>query len=99
MADEGDPGSATKHSALDGKEAVRDIPVKVTTVLGTAGIQVRNMLKLGRGTVVDLDRRVGDSIDIYVNKQLVARGQLMQSEDGRLAVTMTEILKSKLTEV
>ncbi|MEH6527318.1 MAG: flagellar motor switch protein FliN [Sneathiella sp.] len=74
-------------------EAVFDIPVNVTAVLGKSRMQVSQLLKLGRGAVVELDRKVGEAIDIYVNNRLVARGEVVVVED-RLGVTMTEIIKS-----
>ncbi len=73
-------------------EAVYDIPVQVSAVLGKASMRVSHLLKLGRGAVVELDRKVGEAIDIYVNNRLVARGEVVVVED-RLGVTMTEIIK------
>ena len=77
-------------------EAVYDIPVQVSAVLGKASMQVSQLLKLGRGAVVELDRKVGEAIDIYVNNRLVARGEVVVVED-KLGVTMTEIIKSDQT--
>jgi len=74
-------------------EAVYDIPVQVSAVLGKATMQVSQLLKLGRGAVVELDRKVGEAIDIYVNNRLVARGEVVVVDD-RLGVTMTEIIKT-----
>ena len=74
-------------------EAVYEIPVQVSAVLGKASMQVSQLLKLGRGAVVELDRKVGEAIDIYVNNRLVARGEVVVVED-RLGVTMTEIIKT-----
>ena len=74
-------------------EAVYDVPVQVSAVLGKATLQVSQLLKLGRGAVVELDRRVGEAIDIYINDRLVARGEVVVVEE-RLGVTMTEIIKS-----
>ena len=73
--------------------AVYEIPVKVSTVLGNATIRVSKLLKLGRGAIVELDRKVGEAIDIYVNDRLVARGEVIVV-DERLGVTITEIVKS-----
>ncbi|CCG08897.1 flagellar motor switch protein FliN [Pararhodospirillum photometricum] len=81
------------RSAAD-LEAVYDIPVQVSAVLGKAHMQVNQLLKLGRGAVVELDRKVGEAIDIYVNNRLVARGEVVVVEE-RLGVTMTEIIKSE----
>ena len=80
------------RSAAD-LEAVYDIPVQVSAVLGKAHMQVNQLLKLGRGAVVELDRKVGEAIDIYVNNRLVARGEVVVVEE-RLGVTMTEIIKT-----
>ena len=74
-------------------EAVFDVPVKVSAVLGQARMQVSDLLKMASGTVLELDRKVGEAIDIYVNNRLVARGEVVLVED-RLGVTMTEIIKS-----
>ena len=77
-------------------EAVYEIPVQVSAVLGRANMQVSQLLKLGRGAVVELDRKVGEAIDIYVNNRLVARGEVVIVDD-RLGVTMTEIVKADRT--
>ena len=75
-------------------EAVYDIPVQVSAVLGRATMQVSQLLKLGRGAVVELDRKLGEAVDIYVNNRLVARGEVVMVDDNRLGVTMTELVKS-----
>lgn len=81
------------HSPED-LEAVYDIPVQISAVLGKAEMQVNQILKLGRGAIVELDRKVGEAIDIYVNNRLIARGEVVVVED-RLGVTMTEIIKAE----
>ena len=101
LIEEGEPGqnllaveeaAEPMHNAKD-LEAVYDIPVQLSAVLGRASMQVSQLLKLGRGAVVELDRKVGEAIDIYVNNRLVARGEVVVVEE-RLGVTMTEIIKS-----
>lgn len=87
------PEIAQPRSARD-LEAVYDIPVTVSAVLGKATMQVAQLLKLGRGAVVELDRKLGEAIDIYVNNRLVARGEVVMVDDNRLGVTMTEIVKT-----
>lgn len=76
--------------------AIYDIPVQISAVLGRSNMQVSQLLKLGRGAVVELDRKVGEAIDIYVNNRLVARGEVVVVDD-KLGVTMTEIVKSDRT--
>lgn len=73
--------------------AIYDIPVQISAVLGRSSMPVNQLLKLGRGAVVELDRKVGEAIDIYVNNRLVARGEVVVVED-KLGITMTEIVKS-----
>ena len=84
-------GEAPRTSA--DLEAVFDVPVTVSAVLGKSGMEVSELLKLSKGTIVELDRKVGEAIDIYVNNRLVARGEVVLVED-RLGVTMTEIIKT-----
>ncbi len=74
-------------------DAVSDIPVNVSVVLGKTTMQVNQLLKLGRGAVIELERKVGEPIDIYVNNRLVARGEVVVVED-RIGVTMTEIIRA-----
>ena len=75
-------------------EAVFDVPVQVSAVLGRSRMEVGELLRLGPGTVLELDRKVGEAIDIYVNNRLVARGEVVLVED-KLGVTMTEIIKAE----
>ncbi len=75
-------------------EAVFDVPVKVSAVLGRARMEVNELLKLGPGAVLELDRKVGEAIDIYVNDRLVARGEVVLV-DEKLGVTITEIVKAE----
>ncbi|WP_428646264.1 flagellar motor switch protein FliN [Roseibium sp.] len=90
MDDEG--GTQVPQSAAD-LEAVFDVPVRISAVLGHSKMHVSDLLKLGSGTVLELDRKVGEAIDIYVNDRLVARGEVVLVED-KLGVTMTEIIKT-----
>ena len=71
---------------------VFDVPVNISAVLGRAHLSVAQLLKLAQGSVLELDRKVGEAIDIYVNNRLVARGEVV-IVDERLGVTMTEIIK------
>jgi flagellar motor switch protein FliN/FliY len=75
-------------------DAVSDIPVQISVVLGKTSMQVQQLLKLGRGAVVELDRKIGEPVDIYVNNRLVARGEVVVVED-KIGVTMTEIIKTE----
>ena len=94
---EANPGESMRDGqsiSVNDLDAVYGIPVEVAAVLGKAEMQVSHLLKLGRGAVIELDRKVGEAIDIYVNNRLVARGEVVVVED-RLGITMTEIIKSE----
>lgn len=91
------PGGESRAEAYiertaDDLEAVFDVPVRVSVVLGRTKMPVASLLKLNTGTVVELDRQVGEAVEIYVNDRLVARGEIVLVEN-RLGVTMTEIIK------
>ena len=92
--EDGDVGSdKTAHDLAP----VFDVPVNISAVLGKSHMTVAQLLKLGRGSVLELDRKVGEAIDIYVNNRLVARGEVVIVDD-RLGVTMTEIIKDGDTQ-
>jgi flagellar motor switch protein FliN len=93
-----DPSAATEPATIerttgDRLSAIYDIPVQLAAVLGRTTMPVNQLLRLGRGAVVELDRKVGEPIDIYVNNRLVARGEVLIVDD-HLGITMTEIIKS-----
>lgn len=82
------------NAASEQMEAMYEIPVKITAIIGTATMPVNQLLKLGRGAVVELDRKLGEAVDIYANNRLIARGEVVVVDDNHIGVTMTEILSS-----
>ncbi|MGE0533073.1 MAG: flagellar motor switch protein FliN [Hyphomonadaceae bacterium] len=86
-----DLGDVGERSAAN-LAAVYDVPVRIQAILGRANVEVASLLRLGKGSVIELDRKVGEAIDIFVNNRLVARGEVVVVDD-RLGVTMTEIIK------
>jgi flagellar motor switch protein FliN len=95
-ADEASFAPDTDDSSRDASdlEAVFDVPVQVSAVLGRAKMDIGDLLKLGPGAVLELDRKVGEAIDIYINNRLVARGEVVLVEE-KLGVTMTEMIKAE----
>ena len=83
----------TPKSASD-LEQVFDVPVVVSAVLGSSRMPIGDLLRLQAGAVLELDRKVGEAIDIFVNNRLVARGEVVVVDD-RLGITMTEIIKTQ----
>ena len=86
-------GGEASTSGSEGLEAVHDVPVKVQAVLGRARMPIGSLLQLASGTVVELDRRVGEPVDIFVNDRLIARGEVVLI-DNALGVTLTEIIRA-----
>ena len=85
------PAAAPPTPRGEAALAVADIPVKISAVLGKKRMSVGALMALEEGAVIELDRRVGEPIDLFVNDRLVARGELVLV-DGVLGVTMTEIV-------
>jgi flagellar motor switch protein FliN/FliY len=81
------------HAGPTGLEAVHEVPVKVQAVLGRAQMPVGDLLGLSTGMVFELDRRVGEPVDVFVNDRLVARGEVVLV-DHALGVTLTEIVRA-----
>jgi len=92
---ESQAGHDLHHGGVEGLEAVHDVPVKVQAVLGRARMPIGELLHLGAGTVVELDRRVGEPVDIFVNDRLIARGEVVLI-DNALGVTLTEIVRAEI---
>jgi len=78
----------------DGLEAVHDVQVKVQAVLGRTRMPIGQLLQLTNGAVLELDRRVGEPVDIFVNDRLIARGEVVLI-DGALGVSLTEIVRAE----
>ncbi len=87
-------GKNTQVKEETGLEALYDVPVTVTAVLGKTVMPIHELLRLGPGSIIELDKQVGDSIDIYVNNRLIAKGELV-SQGDRLGISMTEIVKAQ----
>ncbi|AZL15282.1 flagellar motor switch protein FliN [Rickettsiales endosymbiont of Stachyamoeba lipophora] len=72
---------------------VQDIPVKLTVILGRTSMLVGQLLKLGKGSVVVLDRSIGEPVEVLVNDRLVAKGEVVIVDD-KVGVTLTEIIRN-----
>lgn len=72
-------------------EALYDVPVQVSVVLGGTTMPLSNILKLGKGAVIELERTVGEPIDVFVNNKKVAKGEIV-IVDEKIGVTLTEVV-------
>ncbi|MBO6549996.1 MAG: flagellar motor switch protein FliN [Rhizobiales bacterium] len=91
---ESTPEADTGPKQVEDLQAVYDVPVKISAVLGRTNLEISDLLDLDEGDVIELDRKVGEAIDLYVNNRLVARGEVVLV-DEKLGVTMTEIISNK----
>ena len=80
-------------------EAIYDVPVQISVVLGKADLRVHQLLKLGRGAVVELDRKTDEPVDVFADNVLIARGEVTVTDDDKLGVNLTEIVRSLFTRV
>ena len=93
-ADDPEQSGDETPKQLEDLEAVFDVPVKISAVLGRTNVEISDLLELEQGDILELDRKVGEAIDLYVNNRLIARGEVVLV-DEKLGVTMTEIIASK----
>ncbi|WP_282608309.1 FliM/FliN family flagellar motor switch protein [Pelagibius sp. Alg239-R121] len=85
-------GGDASAADLPDVPAIHGVSLEASAILGTALMPVSQLLKMGRGAVVELDKSIGDTIDISINDQMVARGEVMIKEE-RLCVEITEMVK------
>ena len=75
-------------------QAVYDVPLEVSAVLGKASMKVQQLVKLARGSVVELDKKVGDAVEVFINDRLVAKGEIVLVEN-KIGITITELIKKE----
>jgi len=87
------PGEATLSTLEDEMDldVLRNIPVTLSVEVGRTGMQIRDLLKLSEGSVIELDRVAGESIDLLVNNTVIARGEVVVVNE-RYGVRLTQVL-------
>ena len=78
-----------------GGEALMEVDVNLTVVLGRTLLRVYKLLKLGRGAVVELNRQMNEPVDILANDVPVAKGEVIVTDEGVIAVKILELLTSQ----
>jgi len=75
-------------------DTIMRIPVSVKIVLGSASMPVAALMKLGRGALIPLDRKIGEPVDVVVNGRVVARGEVVVMDDdpSRFGISLTEVV-------
>jgi flagellar motor switch protein FliN/FliY len=87
-------GAAAGFANLRG-DAIQDVDVEIYAILGQSTMLVSQLLKIGRGAIIELDQRTSDPVEIRVNQQLIAYGEIVTVDDN-LGVTITEIVKKQV---
>jgi flagellar motor switch protein FliN/FliY len=99
MTDENEKGTAREGSqALVkslGGQAIQDVEVQVQAVLGRATLRVHQMLKLGRGAVVEFRSKTDDPVELYVDNVLIGKGEVIVTPEDKIGVTLTEVVKAQ----
>lgn len=105
MLDKADPSKKAPAKEVEdsGLELLLDIPLEVSVELGRVKMVVKDVIELGSGSIVEIDKAAGEPVDVMVNGRLVARGEVVVIEDN-FGVRITEILSqsdrlAKLNEV
>lgn len=93
---DGDFGDVAASESID---ALLNVPMKVQIVLGSTKMPVAQVLKLSRGSVIELDKKIGESVEVVVNDRIVARGDLVKVADDKVGVTLTEIVKEHISSL
>ena len=75
-------------------EAINDVPIDIKVVLGEAEITVEELLKMGKGAIISLDKKIGEPVELFVNNRCVAKGEIVVVED-KIGITMTEVLRKE----
>lgn len=89
------PAAGAAMNARSGREAILRVPMTVRIVLGSIRMPVSELMSLKRGSVVPLDRGVGEPVDIVVNNQLIARGEVIvvDEEGPTFAVSVVDVIQ------
>ncbi|MBP7933867.1 MAG: flagellar motor switch protein FliN [Phycisphaerae bacterium] len=94
LASGGSESGAALNQAID---LLRDVQLNVKIELGRTRMLVDDVLKLGEGSVVELDKLAGDPVDVFVNERLVARGEVLVLNDN-FCVRINDIVQQHLDE-
>ena len=88
-------GKSGRGKSID---AMLNVDMNIQVVLGHSRMPIADLLKLSRGSVIELDRRIGEPVDIVINQSLVARGDLIKVGESRIGISLTEIVKDYIFE-
>jgi flagellar motor switch protein FliN/FliY len=91
------PGQDMEHVSGDRNsrslEFLYDVPLQVSVEVGRSRILLRDLLKMGEGYVIELDKIAGDPLDLYVNSRLIARGEAVMVGE-KFGIRLTDVVST-----
>jgi len=84
-------GNTTDSKGPDNIDVILDIPLKITAELGMARMHINDLLKLGQGSVLELNKFAGEPMEVFANRKLIARGEVVVVNE-KYGVRLTEII-------
>lgn len=79
-------------------DAMLNVGMNIQIVLGYSSMPISDLLTLSRGSVIELNKKIGEPVDVIINQSLVARGDLIKVGDNRIGISLTEIVKDYILE-
>lgn len=95
MAQENEQNKPTLLQNMFDKEALMEVNVDLSVVLGRTLLRVYQLLKLGRGAVVELNRQLNEPVEILANDIPIAKGEVIVTDEGFIGVKITELMTSQ----
>ena len=94
MEEEGVEASAPADVSLDGinQNVVKSIPITLNVEVGKTKLKLKDLMAVAQGTVLELDRAVGELMDIKVNDLVIAKGEVVTVENNKLGIRVLEIV-------
>ena len=79
-------------------DAMLNVGLNVEIVLGKTRMPISQLLKLSRGSIIELNKKIGEPVDVVINDRLVARGDLVKLPEDRVGVSLIEIVKDYVSD-
>ncbi len=92
-------GQAASSDEGQSMKSMLNVNLDVQIVLGRVKMPINQLLALSRGSVIELDKKIGEPVDVMINDRLVARGDLVKVGENRIGVTLTEIVKDYISSL
>ncbi len=89
----GDLNDASRNHQSGNLDFILDIPLDITVQLGRTKMMIHDLLKLGQGSVIELSKPAGDTLEILANNRLIAKGDVVVMND-KYGIRLTEVIST-----